>query len=416
MDVWMMATSHCTHRRVWTVAGGGRIDRPRRRRWRTAAIREHGQPVRRRARPHTAGATRRVRQRIGSALAAIVALFAKFFAAIKGVLLLLPKLKLLATAGTALVSVAAYSLFWGWEFAAGFVVLLFVHEMGHVIQLRREGIKASAPMFVPFLGAVISAQVAGRERAGRGARGPRRARSSGTIGRSRAAWSIGEATNSDLLPRAGLHRLLAQPLQPAAGGAARRRAGDGGDGAVDVVRRASARWSPWRSSHRNPILLIICCSAASRSGGAGSCAAPGSLEQAAYYRVPPRNRLIVGAVYIGLIVLLAVGMSHRRTSCTPAGTASARSRSPLSAALRARPVPCRAWSRARGWSGACRRGPCRGRARSRPWRAARRSRCGWAPASARARPRARRARSSSRRCSSSLRGRSGSWLSREAGP
>ena len=54
-------------------------------------------------------------------------------------------------------SVAAYSLFWGWEFAAGFVVLLFVHEMGHVIQLRREGIKASAPMFIPFLGAAIFA-------------------------------------------------------------------------------------------------------------------------------------------------------------------------------------------------------------------------------------------------------------------
>ena len=75
--------------------------------------------------------------------------------------LLLPKLKLLATAGTALVSVAAYSLFWGWEFAAGFVVLLFLHEMGHVIALRREGIKASAPMFIPFLGALITAKSLG---------------------------------------------------------------------------------------------------------------------------------------------------------------------------------------------------------------------------------------------------------------
>ena len=59
---------------------------------------------------------------------------------------------------TALVSVAAYSLFFGWWFAVGFVILLFVHEMGHVIQLRREGIKASAPMFIPFMGAVIFAK------------------------------------------------------------------------------------------------------------------------------------------------------------------------------------------------------------------------------------------------------------------
>jgi Zn-dependent protease len=50
-----------------------------------------------------------------------------------------------------------------WPFAAGFVALLFVHEMGHVIQLRREGVNASAPMFVPFRGAVISAKSLGRD-------------------------------------------------------------------------------------------------------------------------------------------------------------------------------------------------------------------------------------------------------------
>src|ERR1700712_3524171 len=73
----------------------------------------------------------------------------------KAVLLLLPKAKLLTTSGTMLVSIAAYSLIWGWKFALGFVVLLFVHEMGHVIQLRREGIQASAPLFIPFFGAAV---------------------------------------------------------------------------------------------------------------------------------------------------------------------------------------------------------------------------------------------------------------------
>src|SRR5947208_9672913 len=104
---------------------------------------------------------RNARRRLASVLAALGAVVAKFFAAIKGALLLLPKLKLLTTSGTALVSVAAYSLFWGWPFALGFVVLLFVHEIGHVIQLRREGIKATAPMFVPFLGAFITAKSLG---------------------------------------------------------------------------------------------------------------------------------------------------------------------------------------------------------------------------------------------------------------
>src|SRR4051812_20893668 len=64
-----------------------------------------------------------------------------------------------------LVSVGAYSLIWGWTFALGFVVLLLIHEMGHVIQLRREGIEASAPMFIPFLGAVVSAKSLGDDAA-----------------------------------------------------------------------------------------------------------------------------------------------------------------------------------------------------------------------------------------------------------
>src|SRR5207249_1692116 len=91
-------------------------------------------------------------RRAGSAvLAAVAAAAAKG----KALLLLLPKLKLLTTSGSMLVSIGAYSLIWGWKFAAGFVVLLLVHEMGHVIQARREGLQASAPIFVPFLGAAI---------------------------------------------------------------------------------------------------------------------------------------------------------------------------------------------------------------------------------------------------------------------
>src|SRR6202035_1290987 len=140
-------------------------------------------------------ASRTLRRRLRGALAAIVALGGKFWAVIKGAVLFLPKLKLLTTAGTALVSVAAYALFWGWSFAVGFVVLLFVHEMGHVIQLRREGLKASAPMFIPFLGAMISAKSLGDNalaEARVGLAGP-------VLGSAGAAAClvVGEAANSD---------------------------------------------------------------------------------------------------------------------------------------------------------------------------------------------------------------------------
>src|SRR5438105_3361639 len=82
-----------------------------------------------------------VKRRLAPIAAAVLAFLTK----IKIVLLLLPKVKLLATAGTMAVSVVAYATIWGYQFALGFVVLLLVHEMGHVIALRREGIKATAP-------------------------------------------------------------------------------------------------------------------------------------------------------------------------------------------------------------------------------------------------------------------------------
>ena len=60
-----------------------------------------------------------------------------------------------------LVSVAAYALIWGWKFAVGFVALLFIHEMGHYIQLRREGVRPSGMVFIPFLGAAVGARSLG---------------------------------------------------------------------------------------------------------------------------------------------------------------------------------------------------------------------------------------------------------------
>ena len=83
----------------------------------------------------------------------------------KFLLLALPKLKVFSTSASMLVSVVAYQLIFGWAFAVGFVLLLLLHELGHVFQLRREGIEASAPMFIPFLGAVISAKSLGNDAA-----------------------------------------------------------------------------------------------------------------------------------------------------------------------------------------------------------------------------------------------------------
>lgn len=63
--------------------------------------------------------------------------------------------KLLTTGGTMLLSVLAYSLIYGWRYAVGFVMLLFVHEMGHYIAARQRGLDVGAPTFIPFVGAWI---------------------------------------------------------------------------------------------------------------------------------------------------------------------------------------------------------------------------------------------------------------------
>jgi Zn-dependent protease len=243
----------------------------------------------------------RLRQRAGAAGAMLLALFAKF----KSLLLLLPKLKILTTSGTALVSILAYSLFFGLPFAVGFVVLLFVHEMGHVIQLRREGIKASAPMFIPFLGAVVAAKSLGNNAVAEarvGLAGP----VLGTLGAGVVAL-LALTTGSELLRALAYTGFLLNlfnlaPVLPLDGG------------------RAMAAMAPWMwfagyaliiamvLLYPNPILLLILLFGGLETWRRWKQRRSRTLESAAYYRVSPRNRLLVGAVYVGLIVVLVLGM------------------------------------------------------------------------------------------------------------
>jgi Zn-dependent protease len=63
--------------------------------------------------------------------------------------------KLATTGGTMLISLVVYAFIFGWKYAAGFIVLLFVHEMGHYIAAKKRGLDVGAPTFIPFIGAWI---------------------------------------------------------------------------------------------------------------------------------------------------------------------------------------------------------------------------------------------------------------------
>lgn len=79
----------------------------------------------------------------------------KIWAIIKGVLIFLKFSKFLTTGLSMLLMVVVYTYMYGWQYAIGIVLLLFIHELGHLIASRRLGIDTSLPMFIPFIGAII---------------------------------------------------------------------------------------------------------------------------------------------------------------------------------------------------------------------------------------------------------------------
>jgi Zn-dependent protease len=97
-------------------------------------------------------------------LAVIGVMIAKFFAKLK--FFILPALKflpiLLKSGGTMLLMIWVYTAMWGWKFGVGFVLLLLVHECGHLIVAKKFGLKVGAPVFIPFMGAFIALKEAPR--------------------------------------------------------------------------------------------------------------------------------------------------------------------------------------------------------------------------------------------------------------
>jgi Zn-dependent protease len=223
----------------------------------------------------------------------------------KAILLLLPKLKIFTTSASMLVSIAAYALIWGWAFAVGFVLLLLLHELGHVIQLRREGVKASAPMFIPFLGAVIAARSMGDDAAAEA-----RVGLAGPILGSIATlvplgiWLASGEEFWQALAYVGffINLLNLLPVLPLDGG------------------RAMAALSPyvWFVGYAalialtiifpNPVLLLVLI-----FGGLETWRrwkTRNTPEGRAYHAIPGRTRALVAVTYLGLAAALAVGVAE----------------------------------------------------------------------------------------------------------
>jgi Zn-dependent protease len=213
--------------------------------------------------------------------------------------------KLLTTGGTMLVSLVVYAFVFGWKYAAGFILLLFVHEMGHYVAARHRGLDVGAPTFTPFVGAWIQLKDLPHDaetEAFVGLGGPLL----GTVGAvvvyaaardSGATWLLAVAYAGFFL---NLFNLI--PLSPF----------DGGRITAVLSPRIWLLGVPvlvglfvWRPS---PMLILMAVIAAPQAWKAITYKRD-SVEAQTYYAVSTAQKVQYGVIYLGLAGFLAV-MTH----------------------------------------------------------------------------------------------------------
>jgi Zn-dependent protease len=222
--------------------------------------------------------------------------------------------KLLTTGGTMLLSIVAYAFVFGWKYAVGFVVLLFVHEMGHYVAAKQRGLAVGAPTFIPFLGAWIELKDLPHDaetEAYVGLGGPLL----GSVG-ALGAYFLARSWDADWLlavSYAGFFLNLFNliPLSPF----------DGGRITAVLSPRIWLLGVPILGAlflyRPSPMLLIVALLAAPQVWKALKYRSD-SPEAQTYYAVPAAKKWEYGLMYIGLAAFLAV-MTYDVHEMLPAG-------------------------------------------------------------------------------------------------
>jgi len=205
----------------------------------------------------------------------------------------------LSTLVTMLLAVWVYAQIWGLPFAAGFVLLIFVHELGHALVMQQQGISAGAPVFIPFVGAVIAMRSLPRNawvEALVGIGGPALG-SVGALACLIVGWASGSLFWYALASTGFLINLFNMiPISPLDGGRI-----------VGVI----SRWI-WVAGYvvgiavflatYSPILFLILLL------GLFGLRRTAQGPREGYFDVNSDKRWLMGVAYFGLIALLAIGM------------------------------------------------------------------------------------------------------------
>lgn len=214
----------------------------------------------------------------------------------------------LKTGLTMVLCMWAYAMTWGWQFAVAFVILLFVHEMGHVYALRQYDIKASVPIFIPFVGAFVALKEMPKNaeiEAWTGIAGPLVGTAGATL-----CWSAGLYTGNPFWYAVAytgffLNLFNMIPLQPLDGGRT--------VGAISpklwIVGFVVLLFLLIRSF--NPILLLILFMAGRNIFDLWKNR---KSERQDYYLVSKKGKIQLTICYFGLLLFLVFAMSETQVS------------------------------------------------------------------------------------------------------
>jgi Zn-dependent protease len=201
------------------------------------------------------------------------------------------------------VSAGFYVWLGGWWFGIGLILLLFVHEMGHVIEAKRQGLPVSVPVFIPFMGALITMKQMPHN-AWREARLAIAGPLLGSAG-ALALYILGAAYDSQQLKALAFLGFLINlfnllPVIPLDGGRITAALHPALWFLGFLALLALVIYQP------NPILILILLLAGSELWRRWQMRRVPQMQE--YYRVRPHQRLIVGLLYFGLAAALVLGM------------------------------------------------------------------------------------------------------------
>ena len=275
------------------MTDGGAAERRSREIENLRAVYQSLQPPKAQSKPRAAHAGKAAAGAAGAGL-----LFVLGKAKVLGLLAGVVKFKTLATM---LLSIGAYAIEWGWLFAVGFVLLIFVHEMGHAVAMRLEGIPAGAPVFIPFVGAFIAMRGQPRNAAVEA-----RVAMAGPVAGSLAAWATlwaGLSLEQPLLQALGHSAVLINlfnlvPVPPL-------------DGGRIVTAFMKTHWVIGYAIGvvallitRSPLLLLVLVI------GLWSLVQRWRNPVPGYDALPPRQRALIALAYAGLVTGLVATLAQ----------------------------------------------------------------------------------------------------------